>query len=56
LSKSFGKLLEEIIALMMVSYLIMWKNAKLKLSFENRREQERHWTRNPCHVNTTSTW
>ncbi len=56
LSKSFGRLLDEIIVLMMVNYLIMWKNGKLKLAFENKREQERYWTRNPCHVSTTSTW
>ncbi len=56
LSKSFGRLLDEIIALMMVNDLIMWNNTKLKLAFENRREQERHWTRNPYHVSITSTW
>jgi hypothetical protein len=56
LSKSFGRLLDEIIALMMVNDLIMWNNTKLKLAFENRREQERHWTRNPYHVSITSIW
>jgi hypothetical protein len=42
LNKSFGRLLYEIVALMMVNYLIMWMNAKLELAFENRKEQERH--------------
>ncbi len=35
LSKSFGGLFDEIIMLMMVNYLIMWKSAKLILAFEN---------------------
>ncbi len=47
LSKSFGRLLDEIIAVMMVNYLIMWKGAELRLASENRREQERNQTGKP---------
>lgn len=47
LSKSFGRLLDEIIAVMMVNYLIVWKSAELRLASENRREQERYWTGKP---------
>jgi hypothetical protein len=47
LSKSFGRLLDEIIAVMMVNYLIVWRSAELRLASENRREQERYWTGKP---------
>lgn len=56
LSKSFGGLFDEIIMLMMVNYLIMWKSAKLILAFENMIKQEIYWIINPYHVSITFTW
>lgn len=40
LSKSFGRLFDEIIAIMIVNYLIMWKNVELRLAYGNRRKHE----------------
>ncbi len=50
LSKSFGRLLDEIITIMIVNYLIMRKSVKLIFAYENMKKQDKYGTRNLCRV------